>query len=93
MGFEQPVPGWLTRLTYYSLFQIDSEDLLSPYHEGELEDGKPILYPLHYGVAVSESAYSNAIPERILKQRQHVRSLHEMAGRYVLNLELFSLCR
>ena len=64
----------------YHWNQIDSKDLLSPYHQEDLEDGQPILYPLHYGVAVTEATYADTIPDHIVQRRMHVQSLHEKSG-------------
>ena len=70
----------LDTLTVHSLTQIDNKDLLSPYHQEDLEDGQPILYPLHYGVAVTEATFADTIPDHIVQRRMHVQSLHEKSG-------------
>jgi hypothetical protein len=70
----------MTKDTFYSFAQIDSKDLLSPYHQEDLEDDQPILYPLHYGVAVTEATYADTIPDHIIQRRMHVQRLHERSG-------------
>ena len=74
--------GWKNSLVFYP--QIDSDDLFSPYHQAELEDDQPILYPLHYGVAVKEATYADTIPDHIVQRRMHVQMLHEKSGRWVV---------
>lgn len=65
--------------------------MLSPYHDEDLDD-TPILYPLHYGVAVTEATYAgDNIPDHIVQRRMHVQKLHELSGGYVFTSMFSSL--